>query len=146
MVMATAVPARSERRTKRDKIIYWTTTGILSAVMVFSIASFTFYDRFPFPDGHEGAFTHLGLPHYFKIELTIAKTLGLLALLVPGVPRKVVEFAYFGFGITLVSATAAHAAVGDASLGVYYLFDPLFFLGLLVVSYRYRDRVIATRR
>jgi hypothetical protein len=45
----------------------------------------------------KGAFTHLGYPGYFRIELTVAKALGVLALLLPGVPRKAKEFAYFGF-------------------------------------------------
>ena len=44
---------------RRDRIVYWTTTGIVCAVMVFSIINFTFIDRFPFS---EGAFVHLGLP------------------------------------------------------------------------------------
>jgi putative flippase GtrA len=122
-------------RRRRDKIIYWTATSIVAAVMVFSIVNFIFNDRFPFPDGKESAFTHLGLPRYFKIELTVAKILGVLALLVPGVPRKVTEFAYFGFGITLVSAAIAHAAVGDARLGIYFVLDPLVFLAILAVSY-----------
>jgi hypothetical protein len=52
----------------------------------------------------KGAFVHLGFPGYFRIELTTAKALGVLALLLPGVPTKVKEFAYFGFGITLASA------------------------------------------
>ncbi|ACL63739.1 hypothetical protein A2cp1_0382 [Anaeromyxobacter dehalogenans 2CP-1] len=104
--------------------------------MVFSVLSFTFHDRFPFPDGKEGAFVHLGLPPYFKVELTIAKALGVLALLVPGVPRKVREFAYFGFGLTLVSAAIAHFSVGDARrLSPLYVIDPLLFLGCLATSY-----------
>jgi hypothetical protein len=32
-------------------------------------------DHFPFPNGSEGAFVHLGFPSYFNIELTIAKIL-----------------------------------------------------------------------
>ena len=56
--------------TKRERIVYWTTTGIVCAVMVYSILNFTLFDRFPFP---EGGFVHLGLPGYFKIELTTAK-------------------------------------------------------------------------
>ena len=62
--------------TTREKVIYRTTTGIVCAVMVFSIINFIFNDHFPFPNGPEGAFVHLGLPHYFKIELTTAKILG----------------------------------------------------------------------
>ena len=131
----------SQRRGK-DRIIYWTTTAIVSAVMVFSIVNFIFNDHFPFPDGKESAFVHLGLPNYFKIELTTAKIFGLLALLVPGVPRKIKEFAYFGFGITLVSAAIAHFSVGDASnLSVIYVLDPLFFFGALVVSYVYFNKL-----
>ena len=52
--------------TKKDGIVYWTTTGIVCSVMVFSIVNFTFIDRFPFP---EGAFVHLGLPNYFRTEI-----------------------------------------------------------------------------
>lgn len=126
----------------KDRIIYWTTTGIVSAVMVFSIINFVFNDHFPFPDGKEGAFVHLGLPNYFKIELTTAKIFGVLALLVPGVPRKIREFAYFGFGITLVSAAIAHFSVGDATnLSVIYVLDPLLFFGALVVSYVYFNKL-----
>src|SRR5260370_17208363 len=86
----------SEKLTNREKLIYRTTTGIVCAVMVFSIINFIFNDHFPFTNGRGGALVHLGLPHYFKIELTTAKILGLLALLIPSVPFKIKEFAYFG--------------------------------------------------
>jgi hypothetical protein len=36
----------------------------------------------------KGAFTHLGYPSYFRIDLTVARALGILALVLPGVPRK----------------------------------------------------------
>ena len=88
--------ASRSQTTRKDRIIYWTTTGIVSAVMVFSIINFTFLQGVPFP---EGGFVHLHLPNYFRIELTIAKTLGVLALLIPSVPTKIKEFAYFGFGL-----------------------------------------------
>src|SRR6266436_3541043 len=127
-------------RAKRDGIVYWTTTGIVCAVMVFSIINFTFIDRFPFP---EGAFVHLGLPNYFRTELTIAKALGVLALLVPGVPAKIREFAYFGFGITLLSASIAHFSAGDARTSVLFVIDPLIFLSLLIVSYFYFNKLAA---
>lgn len=128
--------SNATHRVRRDTLIYWTTTGLFLAVMVFSVFNFVFNDHFPFPNGKEGAFAHLGLPNYFKVELTTAKILGILALLVPGVPRKLKEFAYFGFAITLVSAAVAHTAVGDVrNLSVIYLVDPLIFLGALCVSY-----------
>jgi hypothetical protein len=126
--------------TRKDDLIYWTTTGLVCSVMVFSIINFIFNDHFPFPNGKEGAFVHLGLPPYFKIELTVAKILGVPALLIPSVPRKLKEFAYFGFGLTLLSAAIAHFSVGDARLSVLYVIDPLIFFVLLVVSYRYLDK------
>lgn len=71
---------------KRDKTIYWTTTGIVCSVMVFSAINFNLNDPFgPF----ERPFAHLGLPDYLRIELTVAKTLGVLALLVPGVSSRI---------------------------------------------------------
>jgi hypothetical protein len=85
----------------------------------------------------KGAFTHLGFPSYFRIELTAAKALGVLALLIPGVPRKAKEFAYVGFAITLISASIAHFSVGDSLL---FVLDPLLFLGALITSYVYFDR------
>ncbi|TMB07585.1 MAG: DoxX family protein [Deltaproteobacteria bacterium] len=105
--------------------------------MVFSIINFIFNDHFPFPNGKEGACAHLGLPRYFKIELTVAKILGVLALSIPNVPRKIKEFAYFGFAITLVSASIAHFSRGDARLSVLFVIDPLIFLVILIVSYSY---------
>lgn len=122
---------------KRDRIIYRISTGIVCAVMLLSAITFAFFDTAFYPDG---AFNHMHLPNYFRVELTIAKILGVLALLLPNVPDKIREFAYFGFGITLFSAAWAHFSVGDP---FYNIIDPLLFLGLLIVSYRYRRRVFS---
>ena len=129
-------------KTRRERIIYWATTGIVCAVMIFSIVNFTFIDRFPFP---EGAFVHLGLPGYFKAELTIAKILGVSALLIPRVPAKIREFAYFGFAITLISASIAHFSSGDARISVLFIIDPLIFLVFLAVSYFYFGKMNQVR-
>src|SRR5437868_12488911 len=58
------------------------------------------------------AFTHLGFPDYFRVELSCAKLLGVLLLLAP-VPARLKEWAYAGFAITLGSALIAHFSVGD---------------------------------
>jgi hypothetical protein len=58
------------------------------------------------------AFTHLGFPDYFRVELSWAKFLGVVLLLAP-VPPRVKEWAYAGFAIDLVSAVIAHVSVGD---------------------------------
>ena len=112
------------------RTIYWITAAIVCSVMVFSAINFNLRN----PLGPmKGAFAHLGLPDYFRIELTVAKILGVLALLMPNVPYKIREFAYFGFGITLISASIAHFSSGDSLM---FIVDPLVFLSLLIVSYR----------
>src|SRR5712671_7025367 len=127
--------------TRRERAVYRTSTGLVLAVMLFSIINFVFNDHFPFPNGPEGAFVHLGFPPYFKVELTLAKILGVIALVIPGVPFKVKEFAYAGFAITLVSAAIAHFARGDArNLSVLFVVDLLVFFCLLAVSYYYFEK------
>src|SRR5258708_36688666 len=81
----------------------------------------------------EGAFAHLGLPNWFRVELTVAKILGALVLLIPTMPNRMKEFAYGGFAITLISAIIAHSSSGDCLASL----DPLGFLGVLIVSYWY---------
>ena len=120
---------------KKDRFIYRIATGIIIVVMLYSIFSFTLFDHAIYP---EGAFQHLRLPRYFQAELTIAKILGVLALLIPAIPFKIKEFAYFGFGITLVSAIIAHSSVGDKW---YNIADPSGFLIVLIISYIYFLRI-----
>lgn len=113
---------------KKDKIIYWIATGILVGVMLWSALNFAFNENM------KGAFAHLGLPSWFRVELTVAKLLGVMALLFPVVPPRVKEFAYFGFGITLISASVAHLSSGDS---VWLEVGHLTFLASLIVSYLY---------
>jgi len=116
---------------KKYRLFYWMATALIAGVMAFSIVSFTLMEKAIYA---EGAFRHLELPAYLKIELTIAKILGLAALLAPGIPVRLKEFAYAGFAITLVSASIAHLAVGYP---LYNILDPLIFLGILYVSWHY---------
>jgi hypothetical protein len=122
----------------KDKRIYWLTTGIVCSVMVFSAVNFNLSN----PLGPmKGAFAHLGFPSYFRIELTVAKILGVLALLIPTTPRKIKDFAYSGFAITLISASIAHFSSGDSMM---FVVDPLLFLALLAVSYFYSYKNVET--
>ncbi len=113
---------------KKDQLIYWGTTGVLTIMMLFSAYSyFTNADI-------KGAFTHLGFPDYFRMELGAAKAAGAILLIIPAVSGKVKEFVYAGFAITFVSAFIAHVSSGD-SLSVSV--PPLVFAGILAVSYIY---------
>lgn len=116
----------------KNKIIYWTTTGIISAMMVFSA-----YGYFSNPD-MKAAFVHLGFPDYFRIELGVLKVLGALALILPMGPNKIKSFAYFGFALTFVSAFIAHTASGDP---IAVAAAPIIFLVILGISYYYQDKI-----
>ena len=72
---------------------------------------FTAYAQLRLPQVAE-AFAHLGFPGYFRVELALAKLLGVVLLLAP-VPARLKEWAYAGFAITLGSALVAHLSVGD---------------------------------
>ena len=85
---------------------YWVVTVILCLQM-----SFTAYAQLRLPQV-AAMFAHLGFPSYFRVELSWAKFLAAIVLLTP-VPAWLKEWAYAGFGITLVSALIAHWAVGD---------------------------------
>jgi hypothetical protein len=89
-----------------DVIAYWIATALFCLQM-----SFTAYAQLRLPQVAQ-AFTHLGFPAYFRVELSWAKFLGVLLLLAPA-PVRVKEWAYAGFAITLVSAIIAHVAAGD---------------------------------
>jgi hypothetical protein len=88
------------------------TTGYWVATFLFALQmGFTAYAQLRLPQVAE-AFTHLGFPDYFRVELSWLKLAGILVLLLPA-PERLKEWAYAGFAITLGSALFAHLAVGD---------------------------------
>ena len=91
---------------KAETIIFWIVTVLFCLQM-----SFTAYAQLRLPQVAE-AFTRLGFPDYFRVELAWAKLLGVVLLLAP-VPARLKEWAYAGFAITLASALVAHFAEGD---------------------------------
>src|ERR1700687_1120199 len=102
-------PALVAARTnpKAKTIAYWIVTGLFCLQM-----GFTAYAQLRLPQV-SAAFTHLGFPAYFRVELSWAKVIGVVLLLAP-VPVRLKEWAYAGFAINLASAVIAHLAVGDA--------------------------------
>src|SRR5262245_14414279 len=93
-------------RSRGVVIGFWVATGLFCAQI-----GFTAYAQLGLPQVAD-AFTHLGFPGYFRVELSWAKLLGVVLLLAP-VSSRLKEWAYAGFAITLVSALIAHFAVGD---------------------------------
>ena len=87
-------------------IAYWAVTALFCLQM-----SFTAWAGLRLPQV-VAAFTHLGFPGYFRVELSWAKFVGVLLILAP-VPPRLREWAYAGFAIDLASALIAHLAVGE---------------------------------
>ncbi|MCZ8341595.1 MAG: DoxX family protein [Leptospira sp.] len=113
---------------KTNKIVYWASTGIFALLMAFSGVN-----SFSNPEVIEG-FRHLGFPDYFRMELGTAKIIGAIVLLVPQFGRRLKEWAYAGFGITLLSASIAHTVSGDP---ISKTIAPLVIFGILALSYTY---------
>jgi hypothetical protein len=92
--------------TAKIKTVYWIVTALFCLQV-----GFTAYAQLRLPQVAE-AFTHLGFPAYFRVELSWAKLVGVLVLVAPAPPR-LKEWAYAGFAIDLASALIAHLSVGD---------------------------------
>ena len=109
----------------KRKIIYWLSTGLVAALSVF--AGFTYLSGSP--QAVQG-FAHVGYPQQLRIILGIAKLLGAITLVVPGLV-KLKEWAYAGFTFAWIAAVVAHYLAKDGPVA----FAPAILLVLLAVSY-----------
>ena len=114
---------------KRDKILYWIFTGLVS--LGFAASSIMYLTKSPqLVDG----FKFLGLPQYLIPILGVAKLTGALALINPWFP-KLREWAYAGFTFTLIGASWTHIATNTP------FSTPLLFFALVAISYFFHTRV-----
>lgn len=113
---------------KRIHIAYWIITALFSAFLIFSsIGGLTLQ-----PDAVALMHDHLGYPLYFIRLISAAKIIGAIAILLPFVPARMKEWAYFGFFIDLTTAAYSFRAVGDPVSG----WAPMFlFIGVLIAAY-----------
>jgi hypothetical protein len=93
-------------------IAYWIVTALFCLEMSFT----AYWELMQLPAAAQ-AFTRLGFSaDSFRVELSWAKVLGVLALLLPMVPARLKEWAYAGFAINLVSALIAHISIHDRAV------------------------------
>jgi uncharacterized membrane protein YphA (DoxX/SURF4 family) len=114
-------------------ISYWVATGLVAAM--------SFLAAYGYLSGSLQSvqgFAHVGYPQQLRIILGIAKPLGAIALLVPGMAR-LKEWAYAGFTFAWISAFIAHYLAKDGPRALV----PLVLLLFLVISYLTRP---ASRR
>jgi len=117
---------------KKEKIIFWTAT-IIIALFEGVMPALTSQTEL----AKEGI-RHLGYPEYFGNALIVFKVLGVLALVIPQIPKRVKEWAYAGFAFDFVFASISHGAVDGMNVQTIF---PMFVLGILAVSYVYYHKL-----
>jgi hypothetical protein len=125
--------ATAQQSSKSTRVIYW----IFTSIFVFLdsvLPAFTFNSQMA-KDG----ITHLGFPDYFRIELSIGKIIGGVLLILPMIPARYKEWAYVGFGISLISALVGNVVM-DGPKGAAF---PIVGLVILLVSYITYNKIYA---
>ncbi|MEO7716040.1 MAG: DoxX family protein [Capsulimonas sp.] len=110
---------------KAKSITYWTTTTVVMFVMTVSGLLALLHA----PAMMTGL-AHLGYPPYFSNLLGVAKIIGVIVVLAPGL-TLFKEWAYSGFAIVVISAFYSHLLSGD---GLNAL-EPLVIFAILEISY-----------
>jgi hypothetical protein len=126
---------------KKINIIYWTSTVLFGAFMLFSGIMNAIIE----PDSIALITTTLGYPQYIIPFLGVAKILGALAILVPGFPR-LKEWAYAGLFFDMAGATYSGIYVNGLQPEMAFM---LVFFGMEAVSYIYfhkRQRVLQSNQ
>ena len=119
---------------KKNKIIFWTTTGLFALFMALgAIPDILMIDE------AKKVLEHLGYPMYLMPFIGVAKTLGAITILIPKFD-KLKEWAYAGLSIDLIGATYSIIQVDGFGSNILI---PLFGISLLTVSYIFRDRIKA---
>ncbi|RNL51823.1 DoxX family protein [Pedobacter jejuensis] len=121
---------------KKDKLIFWTAT-IIIALMEGLMPALTSQTEL----AKEGI-RHLGYPEYFGNALVIFKILGVIALLLTRIPKRIKEWAYAGFGFDFIFASISHGAVDGIGMQTFF---PLIVLIILIISYIYYHKINAVK-
>jgi hypothetical protein len=104
---------------KKTNILYWTFTTLFAFFMLSSAIP----DVFSAQVAVEG-FNKMSMPPYLIPFLGIAKTLGVIAILIPGYPR-IKEWAYAGLVFDLLGATWCVFSSGVRDGNLLFMFIPL---------------------
>lgn len=122
--------------TKTTNLIYWISTIIFAGLMIFSAAG----GLQPTPQAVQLIHDQLGYPVYFIQFISIAKLIGSIVILIPGIGRSVKEWAYAGLFFDLTGAIYSGIALSGQ-------FDPLMLTMLFwivpgILSYYYWHKKI----
>lgn len=127
---------------KNINILYWTFTVLFSAFMIWS--SVPSVD----PKGEALQFLHdfLGYPVYFIQFISVAKIIGSIAILVPGL-NKIKEWAYAGLFFDLAGAIYSVIMVQKSfDPGMLFFLVPIVFGGLSYYLWSARKKSLVISR
>lgn len=123
---------------KRNKIIYWIATALLSLGMLGSGVQQVLHTKQMID-----LIKPLGYPVYLLNIIGIWKILGVIAILVPGF-KLLKEWAYAGLFFTMTGALISHLATSDT--GVREILGPVMQTVFIILSWYFRpaDRKIVS--
>lgn len=129
---------------KQTTIWYWIVTILFAGFMIFSAIP----DIMMAPEAVT-MITGLGYPKYFIPFIGVAKLLGSIAILIPGL-KRIKEWAYAGLFFDLFGATYSGLALAGFQTPMLFMILPFSFL---FISYflwhkrmRYQEARLATNR
>ena len=117
---------------KKNTIIYWIATGFI-ALFEGVMPALTSQTELA-----KSGIRHLGYPEYFGKALVVFKILGVLALVLPQVPKRIKEWAYAGFAFNFIFASISHGSVDGINAQTFF---PMIIFAVLIVSYVYYNRL-----
>jgi DoxX-like family len=122
---------------KRNKIIYWVATALVSFGMLGSGLQQVFQT-----EAMAELLQPLGYPAYFMSIIGVWKVLAVITILIPGF-ILLKEWAYAGLFFVMTGAFVSHLAVGD---GITELVGPFMQTVFIVLSWHFRsaDRKISS--
>jgi len=115
---------------KTKKIIYWTATGLLSALLLMSSGMYIFKNEMI-----QQLFTGFGYPTYLIYPLVVLKISAVIVLLTQK-NNRIKEWVYAGLFFDFVLAFFAHFMVGDGEQ-----MGALVAIILLLISYVYNQKI-----
>lgn len=113
---------------KRINIAYWIITALFAGFMIFSSFGGLTLEK----QSVDLMNVHLGYPLYFIQWISAMKILGAIAILLPFVPDRLKDLAYFGFLIDLTTAVFSFIDLGDPLTDWWPM---LLFIGFLFLAY-----------
>ena len=119
----------------RSKIIYWASTGLISAMMLLSAGMYFFNNEMV-----TETFVRLGYPTFIIYPLAIAKILAIVAILTKK-SDVLKEWAYAGLFFDFMLAASSHIMVNDGEHA-----GALVAIVLLLTSYFFDRKLFPKNR